>query len=59
MKEPRFTESEIVGILREADAGMTVGDPQAWDQHHSLLQVEVQVRGTGHLRGKAAQGARG
>jgi putative transposase len=26
MKKSRFTESEIAGIVKEADAGLTVGD---------------------------------
>ena len=26
MKKSRFTESEIVGILKEVDAGLLVGD---------------------------------
>ena len=45
MKRTRFTETQIVAILKEADSGVPVKDrmPQVWDQRCNLLQLEIQV----------------
>ena len=45
MKRSRFTEEQIIGILKEQEAGLKTADvvPQAWDQRRDLLQVEGQV----------------
>jgi hypothetical protein len=40
----RFTEEQIIGILKEAEAGMKVGALQeARDLGCDILQLEVQV----------------
>ena len=41
----RYTEEQIIGFLREADAGLPVRAVQeAWLQRAELLRLEGQVR---------------
>jgi hypothetical protein len=51
MKPSRFTEEQIIGILREQEDGRRA--PQTRDQQRDLLQVEGQIRRAG-LRSQAA-----
>jgi hypothetical protein len=44
MKRKRFKEEQIIGILREAEAG---GVPQARDSQGNLLPLEEQTRRDG------------
>ena len=46
MKKSKFSESQIVNILKEAEAGVSLEelDPPAWVQQSILLQVESQVQ---------------
>jgi putative transposase len=59
MKKARFTESQIVAILKEADAGLPVGDVI---RKHGISSASyykwIQVRWSGCLRAEADQGAR-
>jgi hypothetical protein len=60
MKKSRCTETQVVAILVEADAGMKVAGcvPQARHQPTNLLQLEEQVWRGERLRTEAYQGTR-
>ncbi len=42
MKKSRFTESQVIGVLKQVDAGQRVED--ASREHGNLLQLEGKVR---------------
>lgn len=56
MKNSRFTEEQIIGILKPHEAGLKTADllPGAWSQRSHVLRLEVEVRWNGSERGRAA-----
>jgi hypothetical protein len=60
MKRVRFTEDQIIGVLKEHRPGRRRGSgAQAWCVVSDALQLEGQVRRDGCLRGQTAEAARG
>ncbi len=67
MKGKRFTEEQIIRVLKEAESGLQVSDlcrqqgisEATYYRWKSKLPVEVQVRRPGGLRGQAATSAGG
>ena len=61
MKRKRHTEEQIIGILKEHEAGMKTADlcRKHGISEATLLQVEGQVRRAGRVRSPAAEGAGG
>jgi hypothetical protein len=59
MKASRFTETQIVAILKEADDGMLVKDvcPKHGHIRRNILQVEIQIRRYAGLRSQASERA--
>ena len=39
MKRSRFTDSQILAVLKQAEVGTAVPVPGAWDQFGDVLQV--------------------
>ena len=58
MKKSRYTEEQIIGILKQHEAGVKTADlvPGARDQRGDVLWLEVEVRRHGCERGAAAEG---
>ena len=59
MKQKRFTEEQIIGILREQEAGAKAADlaRKYGGFANDALQLESQVRRHGDFRGQAAEAA--
>jgi hypothetical protein len=58
MKAKRFSEEQIIGVLKEAEAGANTKDLcRKHGISTALLQLEGQIRRHDGLRGAKAQGA--
>ena len=56
MKRSRFSDEQIIGIVKEQEAGMGTAEVcrRARDQLGDALQMEGQVRRSGGIGGQAA-----
>lgn len=61
MKKSRFTDGQIIAILKQAEAGNAGAGAMsgAWHQLGHLLQVAFEVRRHGGVHGLAHEGAGG
>ena len=61
MKRKRFTEEEIIGILKESEAGAKNQElcREAWDQRANVLPVAVEVRWDASVGSEETPGAGG
>jgi hypothetical protein len=60
MRKSKFNETQIVGILKDAESGVPVPDLlRKQHQQGDVLQVAQQVRGRVRLGCEAAAGTRG
>jgi hypothetical protein len=61
MKKGRFTEEQIIGVLKQHEAGRKVPELAARDRRErgDDLHLEVKVRRHGSQRGAAAEGLGG
>src|ERR1019366_7612281 len=58
MKKSRYTEEQIIGILKQHEGWREDGGcvPRARDQRGDILWLEVEVRRAGSERGAASEG---
>ena len=61
MRRSRYREEQIIGILKEHQAGLPAAEAlrQVRGQRRDVLQVAVQVRRHGGIRRQEAEGAGG